>query len=179
MLGVRAALPSLALWSMSRGSLRKSSTLRSTGSAEFGPLAGVCVALVRGHWDALRRSARALLVGFAVGMPVAFLLTALGRLAGAGAARDATPHRPADRVHLPAGRVQPAARLGPHLRVADRHPLHPGGYRVPEDRRRLRPADRRAHADHPDQRRQAGVDATPRPTHGEDPGAPRGVVKHT
>lgn len=50
---------------------------------EFGPLAGVCVALVRGHWTALRRSGRALLVGFAVGMAVAFTLTALGRLLGA------------------------------------------------------------------------------------------------
>ncbi len=31
----------------------------------------------------------------------------------------------------------------------------------------------------PEQRREAGVDVTQRPTHGEDPGTPRGVVRHT
>jgi len=50
---------------------------------EFGPLAGMCVALVRGQWAALRQSARALLVGFAVAMAVTLGLTALGRVSGA------------------------------------------------------------------------------------------------
>ena len=39
-------------------------------------------------------------------------------------------------------------RLGPHLRAARGHRLDPRGHRVPEDRRRLRPADRRPRADH-------------------------------
>ena len=30
-----------------------------------------------------------------------------------------------------------------------------------------------------EQRREAGVDVAPKPTHGEDPGTPRGVVRHT
>jgi uncharacterized hydrophobic protein (TIGR00271 family) len=49
---------------------------------EFGPLAGMCVALVRGQWSALRQSARALLVGFAVAIAVTLGLTALGRVCG-------------------------------------------------------------------------------------------------
>ena len=59
-------------------------------------------------------------------------------------------------VRLPAGRLRlrrPAARwhrlrLGPDLRAAVGHRLDPGRDRVPEDRRRLRPADRGAGADH-------------------------------
>ena len=53
-------------------------------------------------------------------------------------------------------------RLGPHHRAAGRHGLDPRGHRVPEVRRRRRPADRCARADHPaaaqgiGNRRQAG-----------------------
>jgi uncharacterized hydrophobic protein (TIGR00271 family) len=50
---------------------------------EFGPLAGICVALVRRRWAALRRSVRALLVGFSVAMAGTFAATLLARLTGA------------------------------------------------------------------------------------------------
>ena len=70
----------------------------------------------------------------------------LGIIAGGGAGQ----------VRLPAGGVQvrPAAarrhraRLGPDLHAALRQRVDPRGHRVPEDPRRLRPADRRADADH-------------------------------
>ena len=44
--------------------------------------------------------------------------------------------------------------------------VDPRGHRLPEVRRRLRPADRRAGADHPAQRAEAGVDAKPRESAG-------------
>jgi uncharacterized hydrophobic protein (TIGR00271 family) len=50
---------------------------------EFGPLAGVCVALVRRQRMELRRSGRALVVGFAVSMVVAFVVALLARALGA------------------------------------------------------------------------------------------------
>lgn len=50
---------------------------------EFGPLAGICVALVRRRWSALWRSVRALLVGFPVAMAGTYVATLLARLAGA------------------------------------------------------------------------------------------------
>src|SRR5262249_54355996 len=50
---------------------------------EFGPLAGVSVALGRRPRAALRGAARALLVGFAVAIAVTLGLTGLGRLVGA------------------------------------------------------------------------------------------------
>ena len=64
--------------------------------------------------------------------------------------------RGAREVRLPARRVQlrraaarrHRVRLGPHLRAAVGHRVDPRRHRVPEDRRRLRPADRRAGADH-------------------------------
>jgi len=49
---------------------------------EFGPLAGVCVALVQGRLDLARRSFRALLVGFPIGMTAALVLAAATRAAG-------------------------------------------------------------------------------------------------
>jgi uncharacterized hydrophobic protein (TIGR00271 family) len=49
---------------------------------EFGPIAGVCVALVQGRLDLARRSFRALLVGFPIGMTAALVLTAATRAAG-------------------------------------------------------------------------------------------------
>ena len=62
----------------------------------------------------------------------------------------------AGQVRLPARRVRlrPAAarrhrlRLGPHLHAAGRGRLDPRGHRLPEDRRRVRPAHRRAGPDH-------------------------------
>jgi uncharacterized hydrophobic protein (TIGR00271 family) len=56
---------------------------------EFGPLAGVCVALVQGRLDLARRSFRALLVGFPVGMAAALVLTVATRAAGTAPARVA------------------------------------------------------------------------------------------
>ncbi|HSV64972.1 MAG TPA: DUF389 domain-containing protein [Mycobacteriales bacterium] len=50
---------------------------------EFGPLAGLSVAVVRRQWPALWASARALLVGFAVAMTATLVLAAVGRLVGA------------------------------------------------------------------------------------------------
>ena len=56
---------------------------------------------------------------------------------------------PARRVRLrPAPARRHRVRLGPDPRAAGGHRQHPRGHRVPEDRRRLRPADRRARADH-------------------------------
>jgi uncharacterized hydrophobic protein (TIGR00271 family) len=51
---------------------------------EFGPLAGLCVALVQRRPDLARRSARALAVGFPIGIAAAFLLTLLLRAGGRG-----------------------------------------------------------------------------------------------
>jgi aspartyl-tRNA synthetase len=51
--------------------------------------------------------------------------------------------------------------LGPDLRPARRHRLDPRRDRLPEDRRRLRPADRAPAPDHAEQRKEAGVDARP------------------
>jgi uncharacterized hydrophobic protein (TIGR00271 family) len=44
---------------------------------EFGPIAGVCVAAVQRRRDLLRRSLRALVIGFTVGITVTFLATLL------------------------------------------------------------------------------------------------------
>jgi uncharacterized hydrophobic protein (TIGR00271 family) len=45
-------------------------------------LAGICVAVVTGRWSALRRSLRALLVGFPIAVGFTLLLTLLGRASG-------------------------------------------------------------------------------------------------
>ena len=88
-------------------------------------------------------------------------------------------------VRLPARGVQvrPAAarrhrvRLGPGLHAAGRRRLDPRGHRVPEDARRLRPAHRRADADHRPaaqgggRRRQAGPGGAAR--HGRGGGTGR------
>ena len=69
---------------------------------EYGPLAGLSVAIVQRRRDVARRSLRALAVGFPVGITAAFLF------ALAPAATDLDPaglrgHRPsAHRLHLPA-----------------------------------------------------------------------------
>ena len=91
-----------------------------------------------------------------------------------------TPRGGPGEVRVPARGVQvrPAAarrhrvRLGPHLHAARRRRLDPRGDRVPEDRRRLRPADRGADADHPEQRLEAGIDAKPPAGPAEPPTAP-------
>ncbi len=44
-------------------------------SSEFGPLAGFCVAAVERRWQLAWRSLRALIVGFAIGIAAAFVLT--------------------------------------------------------------------------------------------------------
>jgi uncharacterized hydrophobic protein (TIGR00271 family) len=49
---------------------------------EFGPLAGICVALVQRQWQQLRRSVRALVVGFPTAIAVTILATLLGRAVG-------------------------------------------------------------------------------------------------
>jgi uncharacterized hydrophobic protein (TIGR00271 family) len=49
---------------------------------EFGPLAGLCVALVERRIDVARRSFRALAIGFPVGITAAFLLTLFARATG-------------------------------------------------------------------------------------------------
>ena len=77
---------------------------------------------------------------------------AAARLRGDGPRRG----RGAGEVRFPARRVRLRAaaarrhrvRLGPDLRAAFRRGLDPRGDRVPEDRRWLRPVDRRARADH-------------------------------
>ena len=59
-------------------------------------------------------------------------------------------------VRIPVGRLhlwrttarRHRLRMGPHHRAAGRGGLHPRGHRVPEVRRRRRPADRCARADH-------------------------------
>lgn len=50
---------------------------------EFGPLAGICVAIVQRRGRALQRSLRALVVGFPLAIGVTILLTLVGRAAGA------------------------------------------------------------------------------------------------
>lgn len=42
---------------------------------EFGPIAGACVAIVNGHAGLVRRSVRALAVGFPIGILITFLMT--------------------------------------------------------------------------------------------------------
>jgi uncharacterized hydrophobic protein (TIGR00271 family) len=49
---------------------------------EFGPLAGICVAVVTRRLEALRRSLRALLIGFPVAVAITLLLTLAGRASG-------------------------------------------------------------------------------------------------
>ena len=49
---------------------------------EFGPLAGLCVALVQRHVGLARRSARALIVGFAVAIATVYVTTRLFRAVG-------------------------------------------------------------------------------------------------
>jgi uncharacterized hydrophobic protein (TIGR00271 family) len=61
---------------------------------EFGPLAGICVALVRRRFDALRRSLRALLIGFPVAIGVTLLLTLLARAVGLVERSDLDRNRP-------------------------------------------------------------------------------------
>ncbi len=49
---------------------------------EFGPLAGICVAVVQRQWNQLRRSLRALVVGFPTAIAVTILATLIGRAVG-------------------------------------------------------------------------------------------------
>ena len=49
---------------------------------EFGPLAGICVALVQRQWHQLRRSVRALVAGFPTAIAVTILATLLSRAVG-------------------------------------------------------------------------------------------------
>src|SRR5262249_61538463 len=49
---------------------------------EFGPLAGLCVAIVERRRDVARRSLRALAVGFPIGITAAMLFTLVSRAAG-------------------------------------------------------------------------------------------------
>jgi uncharacterized hydrophobic protein (TIGR00271 family) len=49
---------------------------------EFGPLAGICVALVDRRLDVARRSLRALAVGFPIGITAAFLFTLIAEATG-------------------------------------------------------------------------------------------------
>ncbi len=49
---------------------------------EFGPLAGICVALVQRQWHQLRRSLRALVIGFPTAIAVTILATLIGRAVG-------------------------------------------------------------------------------------------------
>ena len=79
------------------------------------------------------------------------------RCSGAGVRGDGPGQGPGGgEVRIPVGgvHVRRAAarrhrvRLGPHHRAAGRDGFHPRGHRVPEVRRRRRPADRRARADH-------------------------------
>ncbi len=70
----------------------------------------------------------------------------LGIIAGGGAGQVRLPARGVQ--VRPAAARRHRARLGPHLHAALRQRLDPRGHRVPEDPRRLRPADRRAHPDH-------------------------------
>ena len=73
-----------------------------------------------------------------------FAVMGLDRGGGAGEVR-----LPARRVHLRrAAARRHRVRLGPDLRAAVGRRLDPRGHRVPEVRRRLRPADRGAGADH-------------------------------
>lgn len=51
---------------------------------EFGPLAGLCVALVNRRFDLAARSGRALLIGFPVAIGITYLFTAVLRAVGAG-----------------------------------------------------------------------------------------------
>jgi uncharacterized hydrophobic protein (TIGR00271 family) len=60
---------------------------------EFGPLAGLCVAAVQRRRDVLRRSARALVIGFPLGISAAFLFALLIR------AVDLTPDDFSAEVH--------------------------------------------------------------------------------
>ena len=57
--------------------------------------------------------------------------------------------------------------------LLSRHRLDPRGDRLPEERRRVRPAHRRAGADHAAQRKEAGVDAPPAQSPRSSPGRPR------
>jgi len=61
---------------------------------EFGPLAGICVALVRKRFRALRRSLRALLIGFPVAIGVTLLLTLLAHSTGLVDKSDLDRNRP-------------------------------------------------------------------------------------
>ena len=78
---------------------------------EFGPIAGLCVALVQRRRDVARRSLMALAVGFPVGITAAFLFTLLIR------AVDLTPdgfiatRAPVHRLHLQPRRLLVHRRL--------------------------------------------------------------------
>jgi uncharacterized hydrophobic protein (TIGR00271 family) len=61
---------------------------------EFGPLAGLCVALVDRRLDVARRSLRALVIGFPIGITAAFLFTLLCRATGLIDAGFSGSHHP-------------------------------------------------------------------------------------
>ncbi len=130
---------------------------------EFGPIAGLCVAIVQRRPDVARRSLRALAIGFPVGITAAFLF------ALAVDVTDLTPdgfivsRPPAHRLHLQPGRVLVHRRLPRRRRRraladlgqvgrADRRPGlgddDPGGGQH-RRRRRLRRVERVAGRDAP------------------------------
>jgi uncharacterized hydrophobic protein (TIGR00271 family) len=68
---------------------------------EFGPLAGLSLALVRGRLPIARRSAIALLVGFAAAIVIVALFTLLGRWAGLVTPDDIAGPRQTDFIYHP------------------------------------------------------------------------------
>ena len=68
---------------------------------EFGPLAGLSIALVRRRSGIARRSALALLVGFVTAIVVVALFTLLGRGVGLVSAADITGRRQTDFIYHP------------------------------------------------------------------------------
>jgi uncharacterized hydrophobic protein (TIGR00271 family) len=68
---------------------------------EFGPLAGLAIALVRGQSSIARRSALALVVGFATAIVVVALFTLLGRAVGLISPSDIAGPRATDFIYHP------------------------------------------------------------------------------
>ena len=67
---------------------------------EFGPLAGLCVALVQRRPDVGLRSLRALAVGFPIGITAAFLFSLFAKWTGLVGSGFVRRRAPADGVHL-------------------------------------------------------------------------------